>query len=83
MKAYRLLDSVLQYYIEKYANNKSVFLVGDALLLLLCMSPVITYVHYLIYGYPIIYEEMLAVYNTNIKEAMEWCVSYVGWGNIL
>lgn len=74
---------VLQYYIEKYANNKSVFLVVDALLLLLCMPPVITYVHYLIYGYPIIYEEMLAVYNTNIKEAMEWCVSYVGWGNIL
>jgi predicted transcriptional regulator len=57
----------MTYYIEKYANNKSVFLVGDALLLLLCMSPVITYVHYLIYGYPIIYEEMLAVYNTNIK----------------
>ena len=73
----------LQYYFEKYANNKSALLVVDAFMLLLCMPPVITYVHYLIYGYPIIYEEMLAVYNTNIKEAMEWGISYVGWGNIL
>ena len=72
-----------QYFLEKYTNNKSALLVLDAFMLLLCMPPVITYVHYLIYGYPIIYEEMLAVYNTNIKEAMEWGISYVGWGNIL
>ena len=60
----------LQYYIEKYTNNKSALFVLDAFLLLLCMPPVITYAHYLIYGYPIIYEEMMAVYNTNIKEAV-------------
>lgn len=30
-----------------------------------------------------IYEEMLAVYNTDVREAMEWAASYVGWGNIL
>ena len=73
----------LQYYFEKYIIKKRALLVVDALMLLLCIPPVITYVHYIIYGYPIIYEEMLAVYNTNIREAMEWAVSYVGWGNIL
>ena len=73
----------LQYCFEAYINKNSALLVVDALLLLLCMPPVVTYVHYAVYGYPIIYEEMLAVYNTNLKETMEWSTSYVGWGNIL
>lgn len=48
----------LQYYFEKYIIKKRALLVVDALMLLLCIPPVITYVHYIIYGYPIIYEEM-------------------------
>ena len=74
---------VLQYYFETCINKKSALLLIDAFLLLLCIPPVITYIHYFIYGYPIIYEEMLAVYNTNVKEAMEWGISYIGYGNIL
>ena len=74
---------VLQYYFEKYINESRALLVADAFQLLLCLPPVITYVHYWVYGYPIIYEEMLAVYNTNYKETIEWCSTYMGWGNVL
>ena len=40
-----------------------------------------TIVHYKIYGQPIIYEEMLAVYHTTFREAVEWVSTYVGIAN--
>ena len=74
---------VLQYFCEKHANKRLAFFALDTLQITLCLPPVITYVHYMIYGYPIIYEEMLAVYNTSFRETSEWVMTYVGIGPAL
>ena len=74
---------VTQYYCEKYITKSIFFILTDIVKLLLCSVPVITLVHYKIYGYPIVYEEMLAVYNTTFNEAVEWMTTYVGLLNLL
>ena len=50
---------------------------------LLCIPPVVTYVHQLIYGRPVVFEEMRAVYNTSFRETYEWFITYVGPVNML
>ena len=68
----------VQYFCNEYVNKKAVIWGVDFFRILLCLPPVITYIHYSIYGYPIVYEEMLAVYNTNFREAIGWAITYLG-----
>lgn len=68
----------LQYIQENYVRNKfwAVFL--DVPKAALTLIPVITVIHWLIYGYNITFEEMTAVQQTSFREAAEWLMVYVG-----
>lgn len=68
----------LQYIQENYVINKfwAVFL--DVPKAALTLIPVITVIHWLIYGYNITFEEMTAVQQTSFREAAEWLMVYVG-----
>lgn len=68
----------LQYIQENYVRNKfwAVFL--DVPKAALTLIPVITLIHWLIYGYNITFEEMTAVQQTSFREAAEWLMVYVG-----
>lgn len=72
---------VLQYLCEKFTARRAAFVAVDFLQMLLLLPPVVTLIHYQIYGYPIIYEEMLAVYNTTFQEATEWFLTYIGYAH--
>ncbi|WP_198022587.1 phosphoethanolamine transferase [Anaerovibrio sp. RM50] len=74
---------VTQYYCEKFTTSSVFFVLADIVKLLLCSVTFVTLIHYKIYGYPIVYEEMLAVYNTTYNEAVEWITTYVGLSNLL
>lgn len=72
---------MIQYYFEKYVENKILSFFIELAKSVFLFVPIVTLVHYKIYGQPIIYEEMLAVYHTSFREATEWVSTYVGVAN--
>lgn len=73
----------LQHFCECCAGNRVMVFALNLLQWLFSMPPVITYVHYMLYGHPIIFDEMRAVCQTNLRETAEWFMVYVGVYNIL
>jgi len=69
---------VMQYYGEKHVKWHMYLLLTNLLKFILLLPPIVTVIHYLIYGAPITYEEMFAVYHTNYREAVEWLSTYIG-----
>ena len=72
---------MIQYFCEKYVENTAIPFLAELVKSVFLFVPVVTIVHYKIYGQPIIYEEMLAVYHTTFREAVEWVSTYVGIAN--
>lgn len=68
----------LQYIQENYVRNKFWAMLLDVPKAALTLIPVITVIHWLIYGYNITFEEMTAVQQTSFREATEWLMVYVG-----
>ena len=72
--AFILLDHL--YEISSY--NRMIGCLSDVLKLFVLLPIAVELVHYFIYGYPIVFDEMMAVYNTNFQEAYEWFMQYMG-----
>lgn len=68
----------LQYIQENYVRKAFWAVLLDVPKAALTWIPVITVVHWLIYGYNITFEEMTAVQQTSFREASEWLMVYVG-----
>lgn len=73
----------LQYFCECCGGNRAMVFAVNLLQWLFSMPPVITYVHYMVYGHAIIFDEMRAVCQTNFREAAEWFMVYVGLYNLI
>ena len=68
----------LQYIQDNYVKNEFLVTVLDLPKVILTVIPVITFIHWGIYGYNIGFEEMMAVQQTSFREAAEWLAVYVG-----
>lgn len=69
----------LQYWQESYGKGKWTASLLDLPQAVLTVIPLITLAHWLIYGYAVSFEEMMAVSQTSWREATEWLVMYVGF----
>ena len=68
----------LQYIQENYVRREFWAVLLDLPKAALTWIPVVTVLHWLIYGYNITFEEMTAVQQTSFREASEWLMVYVG-----
>lgn len=68
----------LQYIQENYVRKEFWAVLLDVPKAALTWIPVVTVIHWLIYGYNISFEEMTAVQQTSFREASEWLMVYVG-----
>ncbi|WP_051533457.1 phosphoethanolamine transferase [Anaerovibrio sp. RM50] len=67
-----------QFLCEKYAQKKIAFIFLDVVQFLFCLPPVLSLIHYSLYGTLITYEEAVALHNTNFRESYEWIITYMG-----
>ena len=67
-----------QFLLEKYTNKKALLYLLDVLQFIYCLPPILSLVHYHLYGTLITYEEATAIRNTNVRESLEWIMTYMG-----
>ncbi|MBQ1855885.1 MAG: sulfatase-like hydrolase/transferase, partial [Anaerovibrio sp.] len=67
-----------QFLLEKYTSKKALLYLLDGLQFIYCLPPILSLIHYQLYGTLITYEEATAIRNTNFRESFEWIMTYMG-----
>lgn len=70
----------MQHLFQEHFKSKLCLLLGDLIHIAMFFIPVVTMVHYCIYGTVIAFEEVYAIYHSNFRESVEWIQTYMGMG---